>query len=70
MNRLGIKSVNRGAHSLRHACATHLLEVGMPVSKVASLLGHASTKYVAHYVRHSIKDLIPVANFRLRDLWN
>jgi integrase/recombinase XerD len=70
MNRLGIKSTNRGAHSLRHACATHLLEVGTPIKKVASLLGHSSTKYVAHYVQHSTKDLIPVADFRLRDLWN
>ena len=70
MNRLGIKSVNRGAHSLRHACATHLLEVGTPIAKVASLLGHSSTKYVAYYVQHSTKDLLPVADFRLRDLWS
>jgi integrase len=70
MNRLGIKSINRGAHSLRHACATRLLEVGTPIAKVASLLGHSSTKYVAHYVQHSTKDLVPVADFRLRDLWS
>jgi integrase/recombinase XerD len=70
MNRLGIKSTNRGAHSLRHACATHLLEVGTPIAKVASLLGHSSTKYVAHYVQHSTKDLVPVADFRLSDLWS
>ncbi len=70
MNRLGIKSINRGAHSLRHACATHLLEVGTPIAKVASLLGHSSTKYVAHYVQHSTKDLVSVADFRLRDLWS
>jgi integrase/recombinase XerD len=70
MNRREIKSINRGAHSLRHACATHLLAVGTPIAKVASLLGHSSSKYVAHYVQHSIKDLVPVADFRLRDLWN
>jgi integrase/recombinase XerD len=70
MKRLGIKSVNRGAHSLRHACATHLLEVGTPIARVASLLGHSSTQYVAHYVRYSTKDLAVVADFRLRDLWS
>jgi len=70
MNCLGIDSSNKGAHSLRHACATHLVEIGTPVTKVASLLGHASTQFVGHYVRHSIADLIPVADFKIRDLWS
>jgi integrase/recombinase XerD len=70
MNRLGIKSVTKGAHSLRHACATHLLEIGAPLTKVADLLGHSGTQFVGHYVRHSIADLASIADVKLRDLWN
>jgi integrase/recombinase XerD len=70
MNRLSIKSANRGAHSLRHACATHLLQTGTSVAKVASLLGHTGTQFVGHYVRYSIADLVPVADVKVRDLWN
>jgi site-specific recombinase XerD len=70
INRLGIESVNRGAHALRHACARHLLQEGVPIARVASLLGHSSTQYVAHYVQHSVEDLIPVAEWSLGDLWN
>jgi len=69
MNRLGVKSVHKGAHSLRHACATHLIEVGTPVSEVASLLGHKSMKFVWYYVRYSTADLAPVADVKIRDLW-
>jgi len=70
MNRLGIASVNRGAHALRHACARHLLQEGTPIARVASLLGHSSTKYVAHYVQHSVEDLRPVAEWNVGSLWN
>lgn len=70
MNRLGVATVNRGAHALRHACARHLLHEGVPVARVASLLGHSSTKYVAHYVQHSVDDLRTVADWDFGQLWN
>src|ERR1700683_770619 len=69
MKRLGIASVNKGAHSLRHACANRLLTAGTPVPKVASLLGHVSSRYVGTYIHHSLEELRSVANFRLRGLW-
>jgi site-specific recombinase XerD len=68
MRKLGIVSVTRGPHSLRHACATHLLVSGTPVGRVASLLGHASTRYIGNYVKHSINELRVVSDFKLRDL--
>jgi integrase/recombinase XerD len=69
MNRLGVVSVNRGAHSLRHACANRLLRMGTPVPRVASLLGHVSSRYVGTYIQHSIEDLRCVSDFPLSDLW-
>jgi site-specific recombinase XerD len=65
MNRLNIVSESRGPHSIRHACASHLLEIGTSVPKVASLLGHASSRYVGAYLQHSIEQLRTVADFHL-----
>jgi integrase/recombinase XerD len=65
MNRLNVVSECRGPHSIRHACADHLLEVGTSVPKVASLLGHASSRYVGAYLQHSIEQLRTVVDFEL-----
>jgi integrase len=69
MRRLNIVSVTRGPHALRHACAAHLLISGMAVPKVASLLGHASTRYIGAYIKHSTDDLRVVADFDVRHLY-
>ena len=69
MMKLGIPSVTYGPHSLRHACATHLLLSGSPVGQVAALLGHCSTKHVGDYVKHSVEELRVVSDFELKDLY-
>lgn len=68
MLKLGIVSVTYGPHSLRHACATHLLVSGTPVGKVASLLGHNTTRYIGQYVKHSVDQLRVVSDFSLKGL--
>lgn len=45
------------AHTLRHACATHLLQGGADVRHVQELLGHRSLTTTARYTRVAIKDL-------------
>jgi integrase/recombinase XerD len=70
INKLGINSVNKGAHAIRHSCANRLLRTGTPVPKVASLLGHVSSRYIGTYIQHSVAELQSVADFSLRDLWN
>lgn len=42
-------------HSLRHSYATHLMEAGLHLSGVQSLLGHASPQTTARYVRMTEK---------------
>ena len=51
MKRLGIKSVNFGAHSLRHACATELLRKGSSFQSIADFLGHRNMKSVGIYAK-------------------
>ena len=44
-------------HSLRHACATHLLRGGADVRHVQALLGHRNLNTTARYTRVEIGDL-------------
>jgi len=44
-------------HTLRRACATHLLQGGAHVVFVQQLLGHASLRHLAHYLRMTIAEL-------------
>lgn len=44
-------------HTLRRACATHLLQGGAHPVYVQQLLGHATLRHLAHYLRLTIVDL-------------
>lgn len=44
-------------HTMRRACATHLLQRGAHVVFVQQLLGHASLRHLAHYLRMTIMEL-------------
>ena len=46
-----------GLHSIRRACATHMLRRGASPVTIQMLLGHADMKHLSQYLRLSIADL-------------
>jgi integrase/recombinase XerD len=49
--------VEISTHSLRHACATHLLRGGADIRHVQALLGHRQLESTAIYTRVEVQDL-------------
>jgi integrase/recombinase XerD len=63
MKRLGIPSRHMGPHSLRHACATHLLRQGASLQEI--VLGHRDCETVGIYAKFDIEALRTVAKLDL-----
>jgi integrase len=66
--RLNIASPKRGPHSLRHACATHLLNSGFPLKAIGDHLGHLSLESTQVYAKVDLAGLRRVAAFDLGGL--
>lgn len=60
--------VPTGAHALRHACATHLLEQGLSMKEIADHLGHRDLNTTALYASVNVLGLREVANLSLGGL--
>lgn len=66
--RLGIAAVHRGPHSLRHACAAHLLARGLSFKEIGDHLGHRSPDATRVYAKVDLTGLREVARFDLGGL--
>jgi integrase/recombinase XerD len=66
MQRLKIKSLpHHGPHSLRHACAQHLLSKGLTLKEIGDHLGHSSPESTRIYAKVDLAGLREVAAFDL-----
>jgi integrase/recombinase XerD len=65
---LGIRVPHRGPHSLRHACAGHLVSEGFSLKEIGDHLGHRSAYATRIYAKVDLAGLREVANFDMGGL--
>lgn len=58
----GLELRHYGPHSLRHACATHLINTGHSLKEIADLLGHVQLDTTRIYAKVDLKNLHKVAD--------
>jgi integrase/recombinase XerD len=68
LSALGIHIPRRGPHSLRHACAGHLVAEGFSLKEIGDHLGHRSAEATRIYAKVDLVGLREVANFDLGGL--
>jgi integrase/recombinase XerD len=68
LSELNIQSLRHGPHSLRHACAGHLLAEGFSLKEIGDHLGHRSAYATRAYAKVDLVGLRAVANFDLGGL--
>lgn len=68
LNALGIRSLRRGPHALRHACAGRLVSQGLSLKEIGDHLGHHSAYATRIYAKVDLGGLREVAQFSLGGL--
>jgi integrase/recombinase XerD len=59
---------HHGPHALRHACATHLINVGVTIKEISNHLGHQRLDTTRIYTKVDLTNLRKVAEFDLGGL--
>ena len=68
MKVLGIQAPHFGPHSLRHACATHLIVEGLSLKEIGDHLGHRCSSATRIYAKVDLPALREVAKFDIGGL--
>lgn len=68
LHALNLKLPHYGAHTLRHACATHLLAQGLSLKEVGDHLGHVDPDTTRIYAKVNVPALRSVGDFDLEGL--
>jgi site-specific recombinase XerD len=66
--RLGVELPHYGSHSLRHACANHLLHEGLSLQEIGHHLGHKHPDTTRIYAKVDLASLREVADFDMGGL--
>jgi integrase/recombinase XerD len=61
LRQLGVTTTHHGPHTLRHACATHLLAEGLSLKQIGDHLGHSDPDATRIYAKVDIAGLRQVA---------
>ncbi len=65
---LGVALAHHGPHSLRHACATRLINQGVSLKEIGDQLGHRDLETTRIYAKVDLTHLREVADFNLGGL--
>jgi integrase len=65
MKNTEIHTMHRGPHTLRHACAIHLVAKGLSLKEIGDHLGHLSASATRIYAKVNLPELRLVADFDL-----
>ncbi|MCI0462158.1 MAG: tyrosine-type recombinase/integrase [Gemmataceae bacterium] len=68
LHALGVSLPHYGSHTLRHACATHLLEQGLSLKEIGDHLGHRHPDTTRIYTKVDLTGLRRIADFDLGGL--
>ena len=68
MVKLGIRTRHHGPHSLRHACAAHLVSEGFSLKEIGDHLGHRCSLSTRIYAKVDLPSLREVAKFDIGGL--
>jgi len=68
LHAMGLTLPHYGAHTLRHACATHLLAQGLSLKEIGDHLGHQSPEATRIYAKVDLAALRIVGDFSLEGL--
>jgi site-specific recombinase XerD len=63
-----VQTKHKGPHTLRHACAMHLISVGLSLKEIGDHLGHSSTSATRIYAKVNLAELRVVADVDLGGL--
>ncbi len=65
---IGVSAKHYGGHTLRHACASKLINTGSSIKSVSDVLGHRSVESTRVYTRLDLSTLSLVANMNWEGL--
>ncbi|MBP5770563.1 MAG: tyrosine-type recombinase/integrase [Bacteroidaceae bacterium] len=68
LRKTGVVLKHYGPHSIRHGCATELINTGISLKEIADLFGHVRLDTTRIYAKTNLASLREVADLEWEDL--